>query len=307
MVRYIIQRVLTMVVVAWVIVTLTFFMLRALPGGPFSSEKALPDAIRQNIEKRYNLDKPLWEQYLIYLRNVVIWDLGPSYKYDGITVNQIINKGFPISATLGGISILTSLLLGLPIGIASAMRHNSLLDRWVSGVAVLTAAAPSFVIAALLQYFIAFKLRWLPPATWGTPQHMVLPTIALCSLSLAWLVKLTRSSMLEVTNQDYIRTARAKGIPGLVVIYRHMLRNALAPVIACLAPLAAGILVGSFIIESVFAIPGVGRDFVTSISNRDYTVTLGMTVFFGLLLTGFTLVGDILCALLDPRVRLEEG
>lgn len=306
MARYILQRVITMLVVAWVVVTLTFFMMKALPGGPFASEKKLPDAILKNIERRYRLDRPLMEQYFDYLKNVVVWDLGPSFKYEGRTVNDVINKGFAVSAKLGGLSILVALLIGVPVGIIAAMRHNGLVDRVASGLAILTAAAPSFVIAGLLQYYLAFKLKWFPPATWGTPKHYVLPTIALCSFSLAWLIKLTRSSMLEITSQDYVRTARAKGIPEFWVVYRHMIKNALVPVIASLAPLTAGVLVGSFIIEFIFAIPGIGREFVISIQNRDYTVTLGMTVFYGFLLTGFTLVGDILTALVDPRVRLDK-
>lgn len=306
MARYILQRVLTILVVAWVVVTLTFFMMKALPGGPFASEKKIPEAILKNIERRYKLDRPIMEQYFDYLKNVVVWDLGPSFKYEGRTVNDVINKGFPVSAQLGGLSILISLLLGVPIGILAAMRHNGLLDRMVSGLAILTAAAPSFVIAGVLQYFLAFKLRLFPPATWGTPKHMVLPILALCSFSLAWLIKLTRSSMLEVTNQDYVRTARAKGIPEFWVIFRHMLRNAVVPVIASLAPLTAGVLIGSFIIEYIFAIPGIGREFVISIQNRDYTVTLGMTVFYGFMLAGFTLFGDIMTALVDPRVRLDK-
>jgi oligopeptide transport system permease protein len=306
MARYIFQRLVTMLVVLFVIITATFFMMRALPGGPFSSERKVPEAILRNIERRYKLDRPLSEQYFDYLKNVVQFDLGPSFKYEGMTVNQIIKKGFPVSGLLGGISIILSVVVGVPIGIIAAMRHNGLLDRTVSALAILTAAAPSFVIAGLLQYVIAFKLRWLPPATWGKPEHMILPTLSLASFSLAWLVKLTRSSMLEVINQDYVRTARAKGLPEVIIVFRHMLRNALAPVIASLAPLTASVLTGSFIVESIFAIPGIGREFVYSISNRDYTVTLGMTVFFGALLTGFTLIGDILTALVDPRVRLEK-
>jgi oligopeptide transport system permease protein len=308
MARYVFQRIITMLVVLWVIVTATFFMMRALPGGPFASEKNIPEAIKKNIERRYKLDRPLSEQYFDYLKNAAQFDLGPSYKYEGTTVNQIIARGFPVSAKIGGISVLISLLIGVPIGIMAAMRHNGLFDRTTSALAILTAAAPSFVIAALLQYYLAFKLRWFPSATWGggQPKYMVLPILALCSFSLAWLVKLTRSSMLEVVNQDYVRTARAKGIPEFAIVWRHMLRNAMVPVIASVAPLTASILTGSFIIEQIFAIPGVGRDFVMSITNRDYTVTLGMTVFFGLLLTGFTLIGDILTAFVDPRVRLEK-
>lgn len=295
-----------MVAVAFVIVTATFFMMKALPGGPFSQEKAVPDAVLKALNHKYHLDLPLSQQYLEYLKGVVRWDLGPSFRYQGRTVNDFINQGFPISATIGGLSVLFSLIIGVPLGILAAMRHNGAYDRTISALAIFTAAAPSFIIAAALQYFFAYKWKFFKVAGWGTPDHMVLPIIALCSFSLAWLVKLTRSTMLEVLGQDYIRTARSKGLPGALVIYRHMLKNAMIPVIASLAPLTAGILVGSFMIETVFAIPGIGRDFVTSIANRDYTVTLGMTVFFGLLLTGFTLIGDILTALVDPRVRLER-
>lgn len=304
--RYIFQRIVTMIVVLWVIITATFFMMKALPGGPFASEKKLPEAILKNIERRYKLDRPIMEQYWDYLSNVVKLDLGPSFRVQGMSVNAIIAKGFPVSALIGGISVIVALLVGVPLGIAAAMRHNGVLDRISSALAILTAAAPSFVIAALLQYYLAYKLRLFPAATWGTAKHLVLPILALCSFSLAWLMKLTRSSMLEVTSQDYVRTARAKGIPEFAIVWRHMLRNALIPVIASLAPLTAGILTGSFIIESIFAIPGIGRDFVQSISNRDYTVTLGMTVFFGLLLVSFTLIGDILTAIVDPRVRLDK-
>lgn len=308
MARYTLQRVVTMLVVAWVVVTLTFFMMKALPGGPFTSERNVPEAIMRNIERRYNLDKPVFEQYVDYLKNVAVWDLGPSFRYQGMSVNQVIAKGFPVSATIGGISVLLSLAIGVPAGILAAMRHNGLWDRTLSGLAILTAAAPSFVIAGLLQYVFAFKLGWFPSATWGGGklQNMVLPVLALSSFSLAWLIKLTRSSMLEVMNQDYVRTVRAKGIPELFVVFHHMLKNAMLPVIASLAPLTAGVLVGSFIVESVFALPGIGREFVLSIGNRDYTTTLGMTVFFCFLLMGFTLIGDVAMAFVDPRVRLDK-
>jgi oligopeptide transport system permease protein len=216
-----------MIVVLWVIVTATFFMMKALPGGPFASEKKLPEAILKNIERRYKLDRPLMEQYWDYLKNVAQLDLGPSFRVQGMSVNKIIAKGFPVSAMIGGISVLIAVFVGVPLGILAAMRHNGVLDRISSALAILTAAAPSFVIAALLQYFLAYKLRWFPPATWGTPKHMVLPVLALCSFSLAWLMKLTRSSMLEVTSQDFVRTARAKGLPEGTIVWRHMLRNAL--------------------------------------------------------------------------------
>lgn len=303
--RYVVQRLVTMVVVLWVIVTLTFFMMRAIPGGPFASEKKIPEAVLRNIERRYNLDQPLWKQYTDYLSNVIVWDLGPSFKLEGVTVNDIINRGFPVSAALGALSVLLSLAVGVPAGILSAMRHNGVADRVTMALTVLTISVPSFILATLLQYVFAFRLRWFPPALWGTWKHLVLPTLALSSFSMAWVAKLTRSSLLEVIGQDYIRTARAKGLPEAVITWRHMLKNAMIPVIAYLAPLTAALLTGTFVIESIFAIPGLGREFVTSIANRDYTVTLGVTVFYGALLVGLTLVGDLLTALVDPRIRLE--
>jgi len=308
MARYLLQRIITMFVVAFVVVTATFFLMRALPGGPFSSERNVPPAILKNLERRYNLNKPIHEQYLDYLKGVLVWDLGPSFKYKGLTVNDVINRGFPVSAKLGGISLLLSIIVGIPLGILAAMKHNGVTDRTISGLAILTAAAPSFVIAGVLQYVFAYRLGWFPSATWGDGKlrYIILPVLALSSYNLAWIVKLTRSSMLEVINQDYIRTARAKGLREIVVIYRHMIKNAMVPVIASLAPMTASILTGSFIVENVFGIPGIGREFVQSITNRDYTVTLGMTLFFCLLLVGFTLIADIVLAFIDPRVRLEK-
>jgi len=308
MARYLLQRIITMFLVAFFVVTATFFMMRALPGGPFSSERNVPEAILKNLERKYNLDKPLYQQYIDYVKGVIVWDLGPSFKYKGLTVNDVINRGFPISARLGGIALTISVVVGIPLGILGALNHNTAGDRTISGLAILTAAAPSFVIAGILQYFLAFKTGWFPAATWGGGQlrYLVLPVLALCSYNLAWIVKLTRSSMLEVVNQDYIRTARAKGLRELVVVYRHMIKNAMVPVVASLAPMTAGILTGSFIVESIFNIPGIGREFVQSITNRDYTVIGGLTVFFCLLLAGFTLICDIALALIDPRVRLEK-
>nr|PZN73389.1 MAG: peptide ABC transporter permease [Bacillota bacterium] len=308
MARYLMQRIFTMFLVALVVVTATFFLMRALPGGPFSSERNVPQAILRNLERKYNLHKPIHEQYLDYVKGVLVWDLGPSFKHKGLTVNDVINRGFPISARLGAISLLISIAIGIPLGILAALRHNTPGDRTISGLAILTAAAPSFVIAGLLQYYLAYTLKLFPAATWGGGhwRYLVLPVITLSSYTLAWIVKLTRSSMLEVVNQDYIRTARAKGLPQLVVVYRHMIKNALVPVVASLGPMTASVLTGSFIVESIFNIPGIGREFVQSITNRDYTVTIGLTVFFSLLLAAFTLICDIALAIIDPRVRLEK-
>ncbi len=304
--RYIFQRVLAMFLVIWVVITATFFLMRAIPGGPFDTEKKIPESILRNIQARYRLDQPLWRQYVEYLGRVAVWDLGPSYKQEGRTVNDIINDGFPVSATLGGLSLFVALLVGLPAGIISALRQN----RWQDYVAMFTSivlvSVPNFILAALLMYVFALKLRWVPAALWGKPSQAVLPTIALSGFSLAFVARLTRSSMLEVIQQDYVRTARSKGLSEMAVIYRHMIKNALAPVIAYLGPLAAAVLTGSFVVEMIFGIPGLGRYYVTSISNRDYTVILGTTVFFGILLVVLVFIGDLLTAFIDPRIRLEK-
>lgn len=306
MTRYVVQRILAMILVIWVVITATFFLMRAIPGGPFDADKKIPESILRNIQARYHLDQPLWKQYLDYLQHVVVWDLGPSYKQEGRTVNDIINDGFPVSATLGGLSLALSLLIGVPAGIISALRQNKWQDYLAMFGSIVLVSVPSFILAALLMYVFALKLRWFPAALWGKPSNAVLPTLALAGFSLAFLARLTRSSMLEVIQQDYIRTARAKGLAEAAVIYRHMLKNALAPVIAYLGPLAAGVLTGSFVVETIFGIPGLGRYYVTSISNRDYTTVLGTTVFYGILLVVLVFIGDIVTALLDPRIKLEK-
>lgn len=305
--RYLWQRIISILLVLWVVVTATFILMHAIPGGPFTTEKALPKAILENIEARYRLNDPLWKQYLDYLGNLLRWDLGPSFKYQGRTVNQIINEGFPVSAALGTVAIFLAVGMGIAAGVMAALRRGRWEDYAAMFLATLGYSIPSFILATLLMYVFAFKLRWFPPALWGTPSHLVLPALSLAGLPTAFIARLTRSSMLEVLGQDYIRTARAKGLSERVVILRHALKNAVMPVVTYLGPLAAMILTGSFVVETIFAIPGLGRYYVTSIYNRDYTTILGVTVFYSILVVGFNFAVDLLYGVLDPRIKYGEG
>lgn len=306
MVKYLLNRIGSLLAAMLVIITVTFFLMHSIPGGPFTEEKAVPPEVAKNIEARYHFNDPLFKQYWDYLKRAARLDLGPSFKYPGRTVNDLINDGFPISASIGIIAILVALGLGIPAGILSALRHNRWQDNLVMFVAIVGVSAPSFIMATLLQFIFAFKLRWLPAALWGTPKHIVLPVLALSALPLAFFARLIRSSMLEVLSQDYIRTARSKGLGEAAVVIGHVLKNALIPLITVLGPMIANLLTGTFIIERIFAIPGLGRHFVNSIYNRDYTVILGLTVFYALLLLAMNLVVDITYALIDPRIKLTK-
>jgi len=307
MTRFVVQRFLSMLLALFFIITITFLLMHAIPGGPFTAEKKLPEAILRNIEARYHLDWPLWKQYADYMWKLLHWDLGPSFKYESRTVNDIINSGFPISATLGALSVALALALGIPAGIISALKQNKWQDAVAMFVAIFGVSVPAFILASLLMFVFALKLGWLPAARWGTPQQVIMPVISLSTFSLAFIARLMRSSMLEVIQQDYIRTARAKGLPSLLVIYRHAVKNAIIPVVTYLGPLVAGVFTGSFVIEQIFAIPGLGRHYVTSIYNRDYTVILGVTVFYSILLVSMNFLVDVAYVFLDPRISyLEE-
>jgi len=306
MARFITRRVVTVFFSLFFIVTLTFFMMKAIPGGPFTKEKKLPPAIEQAINEKYHLDDPLWKQYVDYLGRTARWDLGPSFKYQYKTVNEIIRDYFPVSAQLGGMAVLLALGVGLSAGMLSALKQNQIQDYGTMLLATLGFSVPSFVIAGLLQYFLAYKWQLLPPAMWGSWQHMVMPVLALAALPTAVIARLMRSGILEVLQQDYIKTARAKGLSAKDIINRHVLRNAILPVVTYIGPLIAAILTGSFIVEYIFAIPGLGRSFVTSIQNRDYTVIMGTTVFYSLFLMIMNMVVDIAYVLIDPRIKLAD-
>jgi oligopeptide transport system permease protein len=304
---YVLRRAISVVLVVFVVATGTFILMHSIPGGPFKKEKALPPAIQRNIEERYKLNDPLWKQYTDYLRNLVRGDLGPSFKYLGRSVNDIIRDGFPVSATLGAWAILFALVVGVPAGIISALNQNRWQDNTVMAIAIIGVSVPNFVIATLLMYVFAVKLRWLPVALWGTPKHVILPMIALAGFPAAFFARLMRSSTLDVLSQDYIRTARAKGLSWYAVVVKHVVKNAILPVVTYLGPLIAGILTGSFVVENIFAIPGLGRYYVTSIYNRDYTTIMGVTIFYSAFLVLVNFLVDIAYGWIDPRIKLVKA
>lgn len=306
MFSYLIKRLANAVLVLWVVTTVTFFLMHAIPGGPFDQEKSLPPAVKANVEARYNLHAPLIEQYTDYLSNVVQGDLGPSFKYPGRTVNEIIADSFPVSCELGIESILLALVIGIPAGVWAAISRNGWQDRLINLGTTLGIAVPGFVLAALMVHIFAMKLGWFPAAMWDGPANRVLPALALAAMPMAFITRLTRSSMLDVLGQDYIKTARAKGLSRATVMFKHALPNAIMPVVTYLGPMTASILTGSFVIESIFAIPGIGSYFVTSIYNRDYTVILGITIFFSALIILMNMLVDMVYPLLDPRIKLGE-
>lgn len=305
MINYIIKRLVASIITLFVVLTATFFLMHALPGGPFDNDKPLPPQIKANLEAKYGLNKPLYEQYVMYLKNLSRGDLGPTLKYEGRTVNEMIAYSFPASAKLGAVSIIFSLILGIYLGVVAALNQGKWQDRLVMVIATLGVTVPSFVIATLLMYVFSVKLRLLPSSGFAGPKYMILPALALSGYSLSFIARLTRSSLLDVIRQDYIRTAKAKGLSRNVVIYKHALRNALIPVVTYLGPLVAGVLTGSFVIEKIFAIPGLGREFVTSIGNRDFMLIMGTTIFYSTLLVVCNLIVDLLYAVIDPRIKLE--
>ena len=304
---YVLRRAISVILVVLVVATGTFVLMHAIPGGPFKKEKALPPAVQRNIEERYKLNDPLWKQYTDYMSNLIRGDLGPSFKYLGRSVNDIIRDGFPVSATLGAWAILFALVVGVPAGIISALNQNRWQDNVVMAIAIIGVSVPNFVIATLLMYVFAVKLRWLPVAMWGTPRHVILPMIALAGFPAAFFARLMRSSTLDVLSQDYIRTARAKGLSWYAVVVKHVVKNAILPVVTYLGPLIAGILTGSFVVENIFAIPGLGRYYVTSIYNRDYTTIMGVTIFYSVFLVLLNFLVDIAYGWIDPRIKLVKA
>jgi oligopeptide transport system permease protein len=303
--QYTFRRFVSMLIVLFIITTATFVLMHSVPGGPFTAEKNLPESVLKNINERYHLNDPLWKQYVDYLGNVVKGDLGPSFKYESRTVNDIIAESFPVSAALGTMAVLVALIIGIPAGITAALRQNRWPDYLAMFGATIGISVPNFILATLFIYIFALKLELFPAAMWDGPEYAILPALALAAFPTAFIARLIRSSMLEVMGQDFIRTARAKGLPGYVVIYRHALKNAMMPVVTYLGPLIAAIFTGSFVIESIFAIPGLGRHFVTSIYNRDYTVILGITIFYSTLLVFLNFLVDVAYAWLDPRIKLD--
>ncbi len=302
--RYIIRRLLQMVITLWVIATLTFLMMKAIPGDPFSGEKKLPEQVLKNLMAYYHLDEPIPVQYLIYMKSLIQLNLGPSIKYETRTVNEIIFESFPVSAQLGTQSLVIAVVTGLLLGAVAALRHNRMIDYGAMFFAVLGISVPSFVLAPLLQKYLAVEWELFPVATWEGVEYSILPTIALAALPLATITRLMRSSMVEVLSQDYIRTARSKGLPPYLVVLRHTIRNSILPIVTIIGPLTVGILTGSFVIEKIFSIPGIGKYFVESISNRDYPLIMGVTLFYSSLLIFVNFLVDLAYGIIDPRIQL---
>lgn len=280
-------------------------MMRAIPGGPFTDEKAIPPFVLEKMNARYGLNDPLMVQYGRYMMNILRLDFGPSYRYEGLSVNELIAQNFPVSAAVGGAAIVLALLVGIPAGIISALRRGKWQDRLAMILATLGVTVPNFVIAAVFVYVFAWRLGWVTVGFWEGASTAVLPAITLAGYPAAFISRLVRSGMLEVLGQDYIRTAYAKGLRERSVVYIHALKNAIIPVITYLGPLTAGILTGSFVVEQVFGVPGLGTFFVTSITNRDYTTIMGVTIFYSALLVFFNLIADVCLAVVDPRIKLR--
>lgn len=306
MVYYVLKRFIYSILTLYIIVTITFFLMHAIPGSIYTNEKALPPSIVNNIKAKYGLDKPLYRQYFIALGNMARLDFGMSMKNEGRKVNDIIKEHFPKSAALGIFAISLCLTAGIPLGVISAVKTGKWQDKTSMVIATIGVTIPSFVMATLSQYLISVKLGLLPVMGFKTFWHAALPAVALSFFPLSFIARLVRSSMVEVLEQDYIRTARAKGLSEGVVIYKHALKNSLIPVVTYLGPLIAGILTGSFVIEKIFSIPGLGRYYVDSISSRDYTTMMGVTVFYAAFLILMNFIVDMVYVPIDPRIKLKQ-
>jgi oligopeptide transport system permease protein len=301
---FVLRRLLLMVPTLLVIATLTFVLMRLAPGGPFMSEKDIPAKAKQELMHRYGLDRPLHEQYLAFLGGAARMDFGPSYKYPDRQVREIILEGFAVSAELGGWALLLSLLIGIPVGTIAAVRQNQPTDFAAMTLALAGVSIPNFVLGPVLVLVFSLTLLWLPAALWTGPESRILPVLALCVSYVAYIARLTRAGMLEVLRQDYIRTARAKGLSERVVVVKHALKLGILPVISYLGPAAARIIMGSIVIEQIFAIPGLGRYLVIGAVNRDYTLVMGVVLFYASFLLVLNLLVDLAYSWLDPRVEL---
>ena len=317
--KFLIKRIAMGLVTLWLVITITFFLIHMLPGDPFQSEKAIPPKVKENLMAKYHLDRPLGEQYVEYLKNIAKGDLGASMKVRGRTVNDVINKSFLTSADLGARSIIFALALGIPLGIIAALKRGKFQDRLSMIVAIIGISVPSFVLAGLMQkYFVDvhngilidkfnLPLVRILLSGWDRPEKKILPVIALGLYTVALIARLLRDKMIEVMGQDYIRLAIAKGVKPKNIVFRHALRNAILPIITIMGPTIAAVLTGSFVIEKMFSIPGLGKYFVDSINDRDYTMVLGVTVFYAIFLIVMMILVDIVYVLVDPKIKLGKG
>ncbi|WP_251550993.1 ABC transporter permease [Neobacillus muris] len=305
---YIIKRILMMLLTIWVIITLTFVIMKSIPGDPFASDaNVLPEEVLANIRAKYHLDEPLPVQYALYMKDLAKLDLGPSIKSETRSVNDIISDGIPVSSTLGIQALVIALVFGLILGIIAALYHNRAIDFVAMMIAILGISVPSFILAPLLIKYFAVEWQMLPVASWGTWDHTILPSVALALSPLAVIARFMRSSMIDVMNQNYIKTADAKGLSTFKIVLKHGIRNAILPVITFIGPLAVTLITGTFVIEKIFAIPGLGKYFVDGIFNRDYPVIMGTTIFYSTVLVVILFLIDISYRLIDPRIKLTSG
>jgi oligopeptide transport system permease protein len=305
MAKYIVKRILLAIVTIWAVATLTFFLMNLVPGGPFLSEKAISPQAQAALEAKYGLDKPMFQRYLNYVTSAAHGDFGDSLKQRGRTVMSIISMKFPVSARVGGLSVLVALTLGIPLGCIAALKRGKAADSVISVVATCGIAVPSFVICTVLMYFFGVKLGILPTMGLETGKHYIMPVIALSFYPTAYIMRLMRSSMLDVLGQDYMRTARAKGLAGGKILFKHALRNAILPVVTYVGPMLAYTITGSFVVEKIFVIPGLGGEFIKAINGRDYTLIMGTTIFLATLVIIMNVVVDIIYKIVDPRIKLK--
>jgi oligopeptide transport system permease protein len=303
--KYIIRRLFWMVAVLFAVAFITFSLMHLVPGGPWDKEKELPAQVVENLNRKYGLDKPFLVQFGNYIWNAVRGDLGVSYTYQDRGVTDIIMQGFPITATLGSVAFFLSIIIGVPLGVAAALKQNSIIDYFSVIFATIFASIPGFVLGILLMITFSVWLHWLPTGGWGGIEKIIMPAFALAALPAAYIARISRASMLDVVRQDYIRTARSKGLVERVILARHTMRNAMIPVITIAGPELAALITGSFIIESVFSIPGIGRLFVQGVFQRDYGLIMGTVLFYAFMVAVVNLVVDILYGVIDPRIRYE--
>jgi oligopeptide transport system permease protein len=307
MTTYVLQRLSLMVVTLFTIITLTFFLMHTVPGGPFVSDKMMAPEIQAAINAKYHLDDPIWVQYLNYLRGIASFDLGPSFKYPGRSVNQIIAEGLPTTLRVGVLALICVVSLGVTLGIVAALNRNRWPDTLVMVIATIGVAVPSYVIATVALYVFALRLGWVPTFGLDDWRGYFLPVFALSGFWISFIARLARSSLLETLQMDYMTTAKAKGLGPGQILFKHGLRNSLIPVVTVLGPVVANLITGSFVIEQIFALPGIGRHFVLSITNRDYTAIMGITIFYAAVLMVMIFIVDMLYLVLDPRIKYREA
>lgn len=306
--KYLLRRLIMSLLTIWAVITITFFLMHAIPGNPFNQEGKMPKSVYDNLQKKYGLDKPLSEQYVIYLGNLLKGDFGDSMKSKVETVNDMIARGFPVSAYIGAEALLYALIFGPALGALAALYQNKFPDYMSMIIAIIGISVPSFIMGTVFIQFIAKNVSWIPIGGWGTFKHTLLPALSLSLMPLAYIARLMRSSMLEVLGQDYIKTAKSKGIKKSTVILKHAVRNAILPIISVLGTLVSNLIAGSFVVEKIFGIPGLGSFFVKSIVNRDYTLIMGTTIFYSAILIAMLFLVDIAYGFIDPRIKLtKEG